>query len=123
MSKKKSNTETNGLAASAVSGRIAGLKISSDSCEFHLKSGKKGARQFTVSGNGGIQLSAVIDLLSAAWAGRRKISVHPAQGEGMESAVASISVGTLPKPAKPAKTAKSGKAQKPADAEPATAVN
>lgn len=123
MSKKKSSAEINGLAASSVSGRIAGLKISQNSCEFHLKNGKKGARQFTIGGNGGVQLSAAIDLLSAAWAGRRKISVHPAQGEGMESAVASISVGTLPKPAKPAKTAKSGKAQKPAGAEPATAVN
>ena len=123
MSKKKSSAEINGLAASSVSGRIAGLKISQNSCEFHLKNGKKGARQFTIGGNGGIQLSAAIDLLSADWAGRRKISVQPAQGEGMETAVASISVGTLPKPAKPAKAVKKGKAQEPPVEEPAPALN
>lgn len=126
MSKKKSNTENNVPIAAIVSGRIAGLKISPDSCEFYVREGKNGTRRFTAGGAGGIPLNTMIGLLSAAWAGRRKISVHSVSGEGSEMSVASVSLGTLPKAPKPAKAAKPAKALKasdPAIAEPVAALN
>jgi hypothetical protein len=53
----------------------------------------------------------VIEVLSAAWAGNRKITVEPMTGDGMEKSVASISVGNLPKPPKAEKPAKSKTAE------------
>jgi hypothetical protein len=107
MSNKKSNPKTKEEITSALSGRIAGLQIAQDSCEFHVKDRKNGSRQFSVDSKGGVQFNAVIDVLSAAWASNRKITVQPMAGIGMEKAVASISVGTLPKPPKLEKAAKS----------------
>ena len=122
MSNRKSDEKIADKATAAVTGRVAGLKISQDSCEFHLKNGKNGARHFVVSGAGGVPLNAVIGVLSAAWADRRKISVQPMSGEGMEKTVASISAGDAPKPAKAAPAPKAAKPKKAAKAvEPAVA--
>lgn len=115
MSKKKSNKDKNNTIAAIVSGRIAGLKISPDECEFYLRDGKNGTRRFTTGGTGGIPSNTVIELLSTAWAGRRKISVQPMSSEGSETSVASVSLGTLPKPPKPAKAAKRGNSLKTSD--------
>jgi hypothetical protein len=101
MSEKKSKAKK---AAAALTGRIAGLKIAADSCEFHVKGGKKRPRHFAIDSKDGAQFNATVEVLSAAWAGKRKITVQPMAGEGMEKSVASVSVGTLPKPPKPAKT-------------------
>jgi hypothetical protein len=107
MSDKKSKGKKTDDAAASLTGRIACLKIAADSCEFHVKNGKKGRRLFAVDNKAGAQFNAVIEVLSAAWAGRRKITVQPMAGEGMEKGVVSVSVGTLPKPPKPVKPAKS----------------
>lgn len=129
MSKKKSNKDKINTIAAIVSGRIAGVKIASDECEFYVRVGKNGTRRFTTGGAGGIPLNTVIELLSAAWAGRRKISVQPMSGEGSETSVASVSLGTLPKPPKPPKPAKAAKpgnslkASDPVAAQPAAVLN
>jgi hypothetical protein len=104
MKAKKSDSKTSERSVEELTGRIAGLKIARDSCEFHVKDGKSGSRTFAVDSKAGLQFNAVIELLSAAWAGNRKITVQPMAGDGMERAVASISVGNLPKPPKPPKT-------------------
>lgn len=118
MSSKKANAKKDTMAAVALTGHIAWLKISQDGCEFHLKNGKSGARQFVVGGAGGVPFNAVTGILSAAWADRRKITVQTMSGEGMQKTVASISAGDAPKPAKavaPPKAAKPKKASKPAE--------
>jgi hypothetical protein len=113
---KKSVSKKNDVTAAAMTGRIASLKIAQDYCEFHLKGGKKGSRHFTVDNKGGLPLNAVVEALSAAWAGNRKITVQPMTGEVLGKSVASISLGKMPPPAKaekPAKPEKPGKAVKP----------
>jgi hypothetical protein len=108
---KKSSSKKSEETAAALTGRIAGLKIAQDSCEFHVRDGKNGSRHFSVDGKSGLQINAVIEVLSAAWAGNRKITVQPATGDAMEKSVASISIGTLPKPPKQEKPAKSKTAE------------
>lgn len=107
MSNKKANAKKNGEVAAAPSGRVSGLKIGKDFCQFHIKGAKDGQRHYAVDGKGGVDLNAAVEVLVAAWAGKRKITVEPMPGDGAESAVASISVGSLRKPAKVEKPAKS----------------
>jgi hypothetical protein len=111
MSGKKTDSKTKDSAAEMLTGRISGLKIAQNSCEFHVKDGKNGSRLFAVDSTGGVQFNALIEVLSAAWAGNRKITVEPMAGQGMEKSVASISVGNLPKPPKAEKPAKSKTAE------------
>ncbi len=106
MSNKKTNAKKDTMAAVALTGRVAGMKIGQDSCEFYMKDGKNGIRQFVVNGKGGLQFNAVVELLSAAWAGNRKITVHPASADALEKTIVSITAGTLPKPPKSEKPAK-----------------
>jgi hypothetical protein len=106
MSGKKTDSKAKDSAAEMLTGRISGLKIAQNSCEFHVKDGKNGSRLFAIDSTGGVQFNAVIEVLSAAWAGNRKITVQPMAGDGMEKSVASISVGSLPKPPKPEKPVK-----------------
>lgn len=118
MSAKKSDAKMADKTETTVTGHVAGLKISQDSCEFHLKNGKSGARHFIVGGASGISLNAVIGILSAAWADKRKITVQSMSGEGMEKTVVSLSAGDAPKSPKlvaPSKAAKPKKASKPAE--------
>jgi hypothetical protein len=111
MSGKKTVSKTKDSAAEMLTGRISGLKIAQNSCEFHVKDGKNGTRHFAIDSTGGGQFNALIEVLSAAWAGNRKITVEPMAGDGMEKSVASISVGNLPKPSKVEKPAKSKSAE------------
>jgi hypothetical protein len=111
MGDKKASSKHKDEAGLTLTGRIAGLKVAQESCEFHVKDGKNGTRHFAVGNNGGIQFNAVIELLSAAWAGNRKITVQPLNADGGDKAVASISVGKLPKSAKPEKPAKAKSAE------------
>jgi hypothetical protein len=106
MSGKKTVSKKKDESEAALTGRIAGLKIAQDSCEFHVRDRKNGSRPFAIDSKGGVQFNAVIEVLSAAWAGNRKITVQPMAGDGMEKGVASVSVGTLPKPPKAEKPAK-----------------
>jgi hypothetical protein len=117
---KKSVSKKNDVTAAALTGRIASLKIAQDFCEFNIKGGKNGSRYFTVDSKGGLPLNAVIEALSAAWAGNRKITVQPMTGDAMGKSAASISLGKMPKSAKAEKLAKPekpGKAEKPSKAE------
>lgn len=120
MGDKKIAPKRSDVDAAALTGRIASLKIAQDYCEFHIKGSKNGSRHFTVDSKSGLPLNAVIEALSAAWAGNRKITVQPASEDAMGKSVASISLGKLPKPAKAAKLTKPekpGKAEKPSKAE------
>jgi hypothetical protein len=135
MSNKKPESKNAASSAGLSSGRISGLKVSKDSCEFKLKGGKGSSKQFLVNGQNGLQFDIAAKVLVAAWEGKHKITVHPMTVAGMENIVASIRLGSLreePKPAKvdkPAKaakpekgekTAKAAKAEKAAVAEPLT---
>lgn len=120
MGDKKTASKKSDVSAATLTGRIASLKIAQDYCEFHLKGGKKDSRHFTVDNNGGLPLNAVIEALSAAWAGNRKITVQPMTGDAMRKSVASISLGKMPTPAKAEKLVKPekpGKAEKPSKAD------
>jgi hypothetical protein len=122
MSRKKPDSKDSTSIASASSGRISGLKMSRDYCEFELKGTKGGARQFVVNGKSGLQFDIAAKILVAAWESKHKVTVQPMTEAGMENLVASISLGSLrkePKAAKgknPAKAVKSAKSEKRAKA-------
>jgi hypothetical protein len=112
--KKPDSKDTSSAATAASSGRISGLKVSRDSCEFKLKGGKGAARQFAVNGKSGLAHEIAAKVLVAAWEGKHKITVQSMTEPGMENLVASISLGSLRKEPKPAKAEKSEKDEKPA---------
>lgn len=122
MSGKKAEAKKAATKTAAPSGRISGLKVSRESCEFRIKGKKSGRRQFLVDGKGGLPLDSAAKVLIAAWDGKHKITVEPMTGEGLENKIASISLGSLRKTPKPPKAAKPVKPPKAANAKPVEAV-
>jgi hypothetical protein len=122
MSGKRAEAKKTAKETAVTSGRISGLKVSRESCEFHIKGKKSGRKQFVVDGKNGLALESAVKVLIAVWEGKKKITVEPMAGEGLENKIASISLGSLRKTPKPPEAAKPVEPPKAANAKPVEAV-